>query len=435
MLARVTRTDATTYGPIVGFLSDNAGAASNWVGVVYFSNGTFLVANTSGGTIQPPGTLAAGSYWALAILSTTSSFAYLSFDEGLTFKLLGVNTRTSDPVYATISNYSAPWQIARATVFLTTPRSPVISTTVAVTPTVGPAELLTNGNMETGDPPTSWITNVTFPATLTANADARGGAQSIQIARNGVNSFQAQQSVAGTAGVWYRFAAWGKKNDATYFYLVMRTFADGANLYSSTTYENVNFTEQTGVARATDAGIIAILKGYSPGADGVSVRFDDASLMALTTITTLAGDAGTKEGVFDFAPATVSAGYQGGGDCCADAGGTYYLRAWIDRTAGTVNLLKCVNGTQTSLVSSATGVTYGAARNVRVVICAPAGLATASVGVYYESAAGVFTLIGTIQTVDLTSFGTLVNGFSTENMNVVVTVQTGGLASELGVPA
>jgi len=427
MLARVTRTDATTYGPMVGFFSDNAGLSSNWVGVVYLSNGVFLVANSTGGTLVAPGVLAAGSYWALAILSATSSFAYLSFDDGLTFKLLGVNTRTSDPVYATISNYSAPWQVARATVFLTVPRSPVISATVAVVPTVGPGELLTNGNMETGDPPTSWAAQVS--ATLDGVADERtggAGSQSLDVAHGGASNPWASQAIVTAAGTWYRLSSWLKQNTAPAKQYLMQTaglasLASGLPISGAWTNQSIN---GRAVDASTTVGFFAITATL-----GQSARFDDASMMALTTLTTLAGDAGTKELIADFAPATVSAGYQGGGECCASADGLYYLRAWIDRTAGTVNLLKNVNGTQTVLVSSATGVVYSAAGQVRIVICAPAGLATASVAVYYQG-----VIIGTVQTVDLTLFGTLVNGFSTEAMNVVVQVQTGGSAAELGVP-
>jgi hypothetical protein len=86
-----------------------------------------------------------------------------------------------------------------------------------------------------------------------------------------------------------------------------------------------------------------------------------------------------------------------------------------------VNRVASVEGA--ALINTATGVTYADGRKLRIVIVPIAGAANSSVAVYYESAANIFTQIGTTQTIDLSAHGTKIAGFSTSASNTVGLVE------------
>ncbi|GEM_PF-5444893 len=112
------------------------------------------------------------------------------------------------------------------------------------------------------------------------------------------------------------------------------------------------------------------------------------------------GDALSKYGIYD-AQATVSAGEKGGVDACKLADATRYLRAYVNLVDNKLHLEKFEDPTTITLLNGA--VTYSAAGQVRIVVVpGSGGLTNAQIAAYYAG-----TQVGTAQTVNLSSYGTL----------------------------
>jgi hypothetical protein len=138
------------------------------------------------------------------------------------------------------------------------------------TPVPGP-ELLTNGNMETADPPSSWTA---VNATLDGVADERtggGGSQSLDVLRtSGTGS--AKQQITGLPG-FYRFTGWLKAISGS-----------GCAGFSVAPYPLVNsdvaWTYKTGEVLNTATNPYIYLIAGPNAAD--EHRFDDIHVKALT---------------------------------------------------------------------------------------------------------------------------------------------------------
>lgn len=128
------------------------------------------------------------------------------------------------------------------------------------------------------------------------------------------------------------------------------------------------------------------------------------------------GDAGTKFGVWDCAPATLDAGTQGGMLICADSetAPTYALWAYYNRQTGKAHLYRLENGVYTSSIANT--VTYSSGAQVRVVTVNDAG--THKVALYYGG-----TLQGTTQSISLASYGTIIKGMATSSNNSTGTTE------------
>jgi len=162
-------------------------------------------------------------------------------------------------------------------------------------------ELVTNGNMETGDPPSSW--EIGSGASASAVADERtGGAGSKSI--NGVRPASLTgilfQSINFTAGKLYYISAWRKNVDATSgvgFGMSMTNFA----LSTSTSWNE--FTKHY---TAVNEDIKFYLR--VSGTNGQQGRFDDISIKQILTpsATGLVITAPTVDSGFNY---TDSSGY------------------------------------------------------------------------------------------------------------------------------
>lgn len=141
------------------------------------------------------------------------------------------------------------------------------------TPVPSVTELVTNGNMETGDPPTGW--GAAFVGTLSAQAGSPGGSGSkvARVAYVANNNPSIKEAVL-TANKWYRLTGW-MRGDSTR-YPVVYDFA-GINIIqqgtSSSTWQAINAT-----GKANGDGVryytIANGAGYA--------EFDDLSQKELT---------------------------------------------------------------------------------------------------------------------------------------------------------
>jgi hypothetical protein len=79
---------------------------------------------------------------------------------------------------------------------------------------VSDTNLVTNGDMETGSPPTGWTAGT--DSTVAADADAHGGSQSLLVTRNGAQTTNfAFRSISTTVGKWYLCDGWMKIGTAT----------------------------------------------------------------------------------------------------------------------------------------------------------------------------------------------------------------------------
>jgi hypothetical protein len=141
---------------------------------------------------------------------------------------------------------------------------------VTNTPVPG-AELLTNGNMETADPPSSWTAN---NATLDGVADERtggGGAQSLDVLRT-ASTGSAYQQITGSPG-FYKFAGW------------MKSISGGGCVGGATTpWALINsaavWTYKTGEILLTSTNpYIYLIAGPNVNDEH---RFDDMSVKALS---------------------------------------------------------------------------------------------------------------------------------------------------------
>lgn len=161
----------------------------------------------------------------------------------------------------------------------------------SVAPELG-AELLTNGNMEAGDPPSNWDA---VTATIDGVADERtggAGAQSLSIARNEANYPEVRQVIATVLGTWYSLSVWFRKVDAATGQIGLADASTNADWAVSGWSSSGAWTQLRAIGRALDTDGKVRLRGSAVGlADGVSVRFDDASVLPLSLPSLLSGPA------------------------------------------------------------------------------------------------------------------------------------------------
>jgi hypothetical protein len=159
----------------------------------------------------------------------------------------------------------------------------------SVMPELGP-ELVINGNMEDGDPPTGWSS--VLNAVLAAVADERtggSGAQSISVARNGSSNPAAIQPVSVSIGAWYQLAGWLKGIDCDS--MRIRLYDNPATTIqaATTSYTDTAWGKALLTTRAAVPSWLVYLLLTASGADGTSGRFDDISLRAFTLSSLFSG--------------------------------------------------------------------------------------------------------------------------------------------------
>ncbi|MBU1018241.1 hypothetical protein KKA33_04405 [Patescibacteria group bacterium] len=137
-------------------------------------------------------------------------------------------------------------------------------------------ELLTNGTMETGDPPSNWP--ITADATVTSVADERdgGSGSSSMEATKDVNTWVARQDITTVIGDTYRGSAWLKNIDATYARVLISN-SNNSVVYSDTpiTATVWTYTSFTFVAEDTTTRVWYTISGDSGG----TARLDDISVV------------------------------------------------------------------------------------------------------------------------------------------------------------
>jgi len=152
---------------------------------------------------------------------------------------------------------------------------------VANTPVAG-VEKLTNGNMETGNPPTGWFVPTGASAEATQVADERtGGTGSYSLNVTGYAYAHYANSFTSIVGKWYRLNGWQKSVDnTTDVYISIRngilntgTTLSGSPLYHLNIWNNVLMTGRA--ISTTTRGQVSVVNAANNG------RFDDISVKPL----------------------------------------------------------------------------------------------------------------------------------------------------------
>lgn len=225
-----------------------------------------------------------------------------------------------------------------------------------VTPTYG-EDLVVNGNMESGDPPSGWEgKNAGVLSSVADERTAGAGTQSLDLARNGSIQPRARQTFSNLAGLFVAFAGWNRNVDATRgeFLLFDESGVLGGTRRNATTtwalYESVLLVL---------SGDLKLDCMTTTDVDTQSARYDDVSLKSISSVSML-GDVceAAREGHFVTAwPTAPTDGNVVGMSICLDdeSNPQNYVSVWHDGT--NVTLGKWVAGTYTE-VQAATAAAW-----------------------------------------------------------------------------
>lgn len=221
-------------------------------------------------------------------------------------------------------------------------------------------EDIANGNMEAGDPPTSWTAST---ATLSSVADERtggAGAASIDVARNGNNNADATQALSTSIGEWFLITLWKKRIDAGVICLV-RYQDDAGSAAIIAASSSATWEESVATHRTKAANPVVFLRSFSTGADGESSRFDDVSLKPLTLseLFSSVDDSGLSSCHVIATIETLLAGTQAGFVMCLDDASNpqNFIIGYHDGTKAWLE--KCVGGVWTTLISETVAYVAG----------------------------------------------------------------------------
>lgn len=282
----------------------------------------------------------------------------------------------------------------------------------AITPTFD-SDLVTNGDMETGNPPTGWLEG---SVTITGEADERtdgGGSQCLQAARpggGGSSGYAYRAALTLTNGAWYEVRGWIKNVSA----------ATGGRLLltnSSITgidYAGTSWKEHVGTGKAAStSGFIRLTVTFN--ADGQAAKFDDVSVKEIITASMLGycGDIRRRLKDMWFACQPTAADQTQCGMVFNYADANNYVKAFVSYSSAagvsTAKLWKCLGGTVTEVVTGLITYVAGAELKVRVT--------DGTYTLYYNG-----TAVGSPAAITETTLGTAVYGWSTYASNTVGSV-------------
>jgi hypothetical protein len=281
----------------------------------------------------------------------------------------------------------------------------------AITPTVGPTELLTNPGFETagaGSPDVfaQWSETVAGASTINDETTViHGGSHACRMDIDGSNSNAQITAGVLTTHKWYQYSLWAKAASGT------PTLSMGVSIANylctlSTTYQQFMTTQ-----RAPNAN----LSIFRSTATSNSLYIDDTSCqeIAFATMHAKLGQRLIRPGTYTCHP-TVAAG------TCAGMLISYlndsnFVMALIYNGLATVyvSLLSCAAGTYTAKIAYST-ISYTAAAELKVVINA------SNYSLFYKG-----IQIGTTQAIDDSGMGLEVHGWTTYAANSVGQVTTG----------
>lgn len=255
---------------------------------------------------------------------------------------------------------------------------------VSNTPSVG-AEKLTNGNMETGNPPSNWIATISL---LTGVADERtggSGAQALDVANTSSGAGIAFQNLSGTSvGQWYIMTGWMK---------IVRAFSaffDNGAYDGIATSGGSSWASFVKVHRIIAANpVIRLLVNTATILD--NARFDDITVKLLTTATLFRTLPFSTPDVYHRAKVVaLTAGTQAGIVIRLDSAATPTagIIVYFDG-AGNIKCEEFTGTTTYTAIFTAVVKAFTASDSLVIDVNGTA------VRVYHETSAGVQTLIGT----------------------------------------
>ena len=225
------------------------------------------------------------------------------------------------------------------------------------------SDLLTNGNMEDGDPPTSWVANAT--ATLASDADAHGGSKAMLMTNAGAGYGKCGQEIVSTVGKWYQAKSWVKKGTVSQIAVELRT--GGLTLLSAYNTTSSSYVERVLSAKATTIAIQPMFLNNSSTL-GATSFVDDVELKELD-LKSLFSTAN-----FSYSDAEIEVGveYVKGGQIgvvmCLDdeTDPQNFVIAYLSYPNDYKLVVdKCVGGVYTNLIN--TTVTYVAGQKIKLV--------------------------------------------------------------------
>lgn len=145
------------------------------------------------------------------------------------------------------------------------------------TPVAGATEYVSNGSMETGDPPTGW--NVLNGSTLDSVADERtggSGTASLSVTR-GTSNASVNQVLTLQVGRWYKLNGWQKIVTASQSQFGLGSIINGVDICASGYLASAAWVNSVSSGRATAA--TCYLTGWAVTSG--EARFDDISVKPL----------------------------------------------------------------------------------------------------------------------------------------------------------
>jgi hypothetical protein len=385
---------ADTVSMQVGFDTNQSGALDGnfiYYGMgsvrAYYGNGFVNVYDYSGSGV---------AYQFATVLKTTGAYNFIKGGVFTNWSLLWIDNRGSiTTLYPSISNGAATFTAdniriptalwlptplaydtftradgaigssetsgpdAQSTPSLTWTGGAVSGNKAVIVPTLG-SELVVNGDMETGNPPSSWP--ALNGAILDSVADERtggSGSQSISATRGATNNTASNQTISVISGGWYHLSAWMRNISASnYPYIWNGNFTGNALFDTSTSWVN-KFTS----GRMTSSSFSLSLQSVQ--SEGGEVRFDDVSLKPLTLSSLFSTVSTSDSDVIADAGVTVVTGTQAGLVLNLDSTSNPQNFVIAYRDGGNVKLEKMVNGTYTTVQTTAS--TYVAGATLRVI--------------------------------------------------------------------
>ncbi len=284
----------------------------------------------------------------------------------------------------------------------------------AITPTVGPTELLTDPGLEAAYTDGLCVSlGKGGSPTVSESADVHGGSKAQQFTATAQNDRVYWTGPAGVVGAWYQWTCWGKRTAGAGGTAVVRILHSGATA-AAKAITAAAYTQYVFTARAGTTGVLYLYPAYDGGSSSYdAVIVDDGSLMAITfaSCLTYLGARNIRPGTYTCTP-TLTAATQCG-IAIGYANPTNLVLAYHDGV--NAKLDKCVGGTWTSVISGAAA--YGAAKVLKVIIAANG----TDYALYYDGAQ-----VGVTTAVTDAGLGTGVCGFSALAGNTVGLVTTSG---------
>lgn len=220
------------------------------------------------------------------------------------------------------------------------------------------AELLANGDFETGDPPTNWT--AISSATLSAAADPRTGSsglKSLAVINGAANYGYARQTISLAAGNWFLAAAWLRKVTG----VGARLGFAGANVQQR---DNTSPAWANVVAVGRVTGSFSVQAANIGNGLGDETHADDYSVRAITLASMFSARAYSTHAT-TRAACTVVAGTRAGVVANLDSASSPANFVIASHDGTTARLTKCVGGTYTELVSQAVAYVAGAYVEIR----------------------------------------------------------------------